>query len=186
MASGTFLTKLSPEAVRDISVSANPDLSDHPEFAAVVEYWRGKHHDGRIPHRGHIDPLELKEHLGSLFIAEADIDADDFRYRLMGTDFIAFMGGDYTGKLMREVYSASEPPYHDGALFLYQRCVCEVMPIYVRADIVHENLNLYAFDAIQLPISSDGHSVDMVLGKICIYRDGEVLKRSPFAVDPIS
>ena len=38
-----------------------------------------------MPLRKDIDPLELKDHLGSLNIIECLPERDDFRYRLIGT-----------------------------------------------------------------------------------------------------
>lgn len=75
-------------------------------------YWSSKiGADGAIPLRSDIEPLEMVEILPSIAIIEA-VDGR-WRYRLIGTRIVEFVGRDSTGKYFDELhFDRAEPIWH--------------------------------------------------------------------------
>lgn len=93
----------------------------HIEHRRLVE-WACQHFDPQldgVPFRA-LDPLDLKEALGTLVILEASEDFSDFRYRLYGTRVVEAFGKDLTGKSSRTLDTESTrnvlPQYRSAAL----------------------------------------------------------------------
>ena len=83
----------------------DPDVADNPRLAALKAYWDRKRGDRRMPLRSSIDPLELKDHLGSLVMIDVLEGAADFRMRVVGTSIVGALGRDSTGKLLSSLKS---------------------------------------------------------------------------------
>ena len=81
-----------------------------PVVHRLYDYWQAKGGaEGRIPWRRDIDPLALAEILPNLMIVEA-IDGR-WRYRLIGTRIVEFVGHDSTGKHFDELGSDHSAPF---------------------------------------------------------------------------
>jgi len=83
-----------------------------PVVHRLYDYWQAKGGaEGRIPWRRDIDPLELAEILPNLAITEA-VDGR-WRYRLIGTRIVEFVGRDSTGRYFDELeFDRKEPFWH--------------------------------------------------------------------------
>jgi hypothetical protein len=75
-------------------------------------YWQSKAGDaGALPYRSDIEPLELVDILPHLAIIEA-VDGR-WRYRLIGTRIVEFVGRDSTGRFFDELrFDRAEPIWH--------------------------------------------------------------------------
>jgi hypothetical protein len=148
----------------------------YPDLARVRAYWEAKRGDRVAPRRADIDPIDLKDVLPRVMLADvvarpapltetADRDpgaADemlDFRYRLAGTAISSVHGDDATGKGPRDFTPAAY-----GALIHAHYCAA----VRRRAPLLHlivldtcERSRSYA--RIILPLSERGSTVDMLM-----------------------
>ncbi|HLZ65862.1 MAG TPA: PAS domain-containing protein [Aliidongia sp.] len=83
-----------------------------PVIHRLHDYWLSKGGaEGRIPQRSDIDPLELVDILPNLAIIE--VVEGRWRYRLIGTRIVEFVGRDSTGKYFDELeFDRMEPFWH--------------------------------------------------------------------------
>lgn len=163
---GQPFTNMHRDNVVDLEILPDPDLSDRPDFQALHSFWQHKRQQRPVPLRRDIDPLELREHLGSLFLAEALPDFEDFRYRLIGTNLTSVMGQEYTGKTLRETFASCDQVFIDGAIDLYRRIVLENVIVRNKGRLIWTAKEYLHYDILHLPLSSDGTCTDMVMGKM--------------------
>ncbi len=68
-----------------------------PAHRFLLDHWRGKCRDGRLPTRRDLDPVEMSPALGYVMILETIEDGWNFRYRLYGSRIAEHTKRDYTG-----------------------------------------------------------------------------------------
>jgi len=157
-------------------VSATPALDyatiktcAQPEAKALLrltDYWRKKSAGRALPSRDAIDPTELLVHLPWLFMAEVVEGGADYQYRLVGTSIVSANHRDLTGRSFRELYGA-DPVKLEGARLGFDLAARTRTPIYThgrafwRPDWTYDR-----FEAVFLPLSSDGSTVNVILGEI--------------------
>jgi hypothetical protein len=144
----------------------NPDISDNQRFQDLVAYWQAKHRQRALPMRQDIDPLELKEHLGSLNIIECLPGLTDFRYRLIGTMIAEAYGRDSTGKTVRELYSVEDPEYCEFLLGIYREVATRQLIARIRANLRPVNKNYRSADSLLLPLDGGEGSVTAILNEV--------------------
>lgn len=98
----------------------DPHVYDEPRHRGLRDWWDEKGGDRAMPQRSEVDPVELREHLGSLVLIECLPDLDDFCYRLIGAEVVNANGRDSTGSTMRELYRDSDSEYQDFLLDVYR------------------------------------------------------------------
>lgn len=129
---------------------------------ALLDYWRGKCSAGRLPARADIDPLELRGLLGNINLIEV-VRQDDgsrrFRYRLFGTEFVFYHGGDLTGQWVDEIGNAV---YRQQLVGLYEHVVATGATPMLSYDYILDSRR-HRFQAVILPLASDGREIDMIL-----------------------
>lgn len=147
--------------VRHITSVAESDLDSR--LSGLIGYWAGKRQGRRFPARADFDPLELKPLLGHLLMVDVVREPEDtlrFRYRLFGSEFVFYHGGDLTGRWLDEIAN----PGFRNELLDYYRSVAnggEIRTIsydYIVGDKRHR------FQAVLLPLAADGKTVNIVLG----------------------
>lgn len=143
-------------------------------LVALAGYWRTKHVDGRLPRRADIDPAEIKAHLPMLFLIDVlengrGSGEREFRYRLIGTELAVVNGRDSTGKTFTQVYGedARQLARMDqviGAVVDTQRPVLIAGEMFWRPDRAFRPV-----EGLLLPLSSDGKTVDVLIGEIAVF-----------------
>src|SRR3546814_8726800 len=93
------------------SIAADGALPDSADgrLQRFLDYWRSKCQADRLPHRRDIDPTEIIPLLAAIFLM--DVEAGDFRFRLVGQDIVTRYGalkGRQLGELMRSEEHTSE------------------------------------------------------------------------------
>ncbi len=144
----------------------DPDLSDNPRFQDLLAYWREKRGDRALPLRKAIDPLELKQHMGSLNIIECLPGLADFRYRLIGTNITAAYGRDSTGKTVRELYAQDDPEYCDFLLGIYREVAMRGVIARLRGSLRPVNKTYRLFDSLLLPLDGGEGEVAWILNEV--------------------
>lgn len=132
----------------------------------LLAYWREKRTvrgaGRRFPARADIDPLDLRSLLGNINLIDVVRGADAkprFRYRLFGSEFVFYHGGDLTGVWVDEI---PNPVYRDELNALYMMVVNTGATPMVSYDYLLESRR-HRFQAIILPLATDGDTVDMIL-----------------------
>lgn len=146
--------------------SINPDLSDNRSFADLYSYWLYKKNGRELALRRDFDPLELKAHLGSLFIAEPIEDGRNFRYRLIGTGLTEVHGRDFTGKSVLDLLGSVDPDAGKSIVAAYRKVLRDKVALRAQGRVVWAGKEFISFDSLHLPLSSDGSRADIVLGKL--------------------
>lgn len=153
-------TRLLPRG-RHIIPVAEDELD--PRLQEVLHYWHGKRRGRRFPSRADIDAIELKPVLGNILLVDVVSQADDterFRYRLFGTEFIFYHGRDMTGRWLDEIANTG---FRDELIGLYREVVHAGEMRTLSYDYLVDNRR-HRFQAVLLPLSTDGRQVDIVLG----------------------
>ena len=150
----------------DLVAEANPDLSDDPDLADLRDYWERKRAGRALPRRADIDPIEMKHHLGHLFLAEPLPDFSDFRYRLIGTHIVAVRGRDPTGKTVMETFAKVSPEMGQAVTAGYRRVLRERIVLRVRGRLILGRRDWVRFDSLHLPLAVNGDEAGMILGKL--------------------
>jgi len=152
--------------IGEVWSETDPDLLPHSDLAALRDYWAGKRCDGDdLPRYGAIDPLELKPHLGHLFVARMLDDRSDFRYRLIGTAIAQAHGVDFTGRTVADALGTRQPGFARDVIRAYKVCLREGVPLLAGGKVVWTEKDFLDFRALHLPCSSDGTRRDIVFGK---------------------
>lgn len=139
-----------------------PESELDPRLKGLLDYWRGKCSPGRLPARADIDPLELKSLLGNINLIEVVREADGsrrFRYRLFGTEFVFYHGGDLTGQWVDQIGNAV---YRQQLVGLYEHVVATGATPMLSYDYILDSRR-HRFQAVILPLASDGREIDMIL-----------------------
>lgn len=134
---------------------------DH-RLRALLQYWRDKCVDGRLPARRDIDPLDLRGLLGNINLIDVVPQSDGgrrFRYRLFGTEFAFYHGGDLTGQWVEDIANAV---YRAQLVGLYTMVVEQRVTPMVSYDYLLESRR-HRFQAVILLLAGDGMAVDMIL-----------------------
>jgi hypothetical protein len=124
---------------------------------------------GPFPGRKDLDPVEIScALLPRLFLLDLVNGGEDARYRLIGTAVVACTGRDATGSLVSELYRKDEDmlaKYREAI----HRVVNEKQPLYAAGSASWiKDRQCSQFECVFLPLATDGQTVDMILGGICI------------------
>jgi hypothetical protein len=144
----------------------DPDISDNPRFQDLVAYWQAKCGERALPLRRDIDPLQLKQHLGSLNIIECLPGLGDFRYRLIGTNVVAAYGRDSTGKTVREIYAVEDPEYCAFLLGIYHEVAMRRVMARLTVNLRPVNKTHRMADSLLLPLDGGDGSVGFILNQV--------------------
>jgi hypothetical protein len=124
----------------------------HEILKKLHGYWLAKKQHRLAPARTDIDPAELRHMLPYLFMVDVENRPLRYRFRLVGTAIVSSFGLDITGRYLDEVgfrvVATGEPSCH-------------------QVHFTRGNGRFLAYERLILPLSSDGRSVDMLLGGIC-------------------
>jgi hypothetical protein len=134
------------------------DLQD-PLLRQLHAYWLEKRGNRAMPARADIDPLDMRFILGSLTLVDVLYAPLRFRIRLHGTDHVHRAGYDLTGKMLDEL------PVSEFRQFAKSSFTATVETRVPRAGIRDRVMDgrIYRYEALLLPLSSDGGAVDMLL-----------------------
>jgi len=149
---------------RDVAPQAAvaPDVATSlrdPRLRRFYEYWVGKCGARRMPARRDLDPLEFPYMLGNLMLVDVLRDPQRFRVRLHGTNVVARMHYDMTGKLLDEV------PRPEWRAYILDRCralAASGEPLLLTNDLMLDGWTS-RYEALWLPLADDGVRVDVLV-----------------------
>lgn len=146
----------------EAGATADPELAfREPQLKALHEIWQGRCRGRRVPARADFDPIDLKTHLGNLFLIDVERTPLRFRVRLIGTRITTVVQRDVTGMYLDQIYAGKLFE----SLFEALSWVADARaPLRVHSRAGHPRNPFYLYEGLLLPLSADGETVNMVLG----------------------
>ena len=139
-----------------------PPALDDPRFRVLWDYWLGRRRDGRLPGRGDIDPLDLRQVLGHVYLIDV-VRAGAvlrFRHRLWGTKALALFGEEHTGKFVDELGF----PGASRIQATLEEMVRTRRPHFWQRPLPPDRqLDFFSYRRLALPLATDGETVDQVI-----------------------
>lgn len=142
----------------------SPSVLYRRKHRALYGYWQGKRPaPDRLPARQHIDPAEIPELLGFLWMTDVVHTGEGvrFRERLVGTRMGTLYGRETTGLYFEEIYSGA---HLRRQLDTYTAIVEAGRPHLSRLGVPHPKRDFLIYDRLILPLATDGTTVDLLIG----------------------
>ena len=136
------------------------DRFDNDRLRELRDIWELKRNGRAMPSRADFDPLDLKQDLGWIVLVDVENGPTRFRYRLIGTKITELVGRDATGAYLDELYPAS---VQEIATMSFRKLLTSRRPNRILGTMHHAKKGHLNFEAIDLPLSSDGETVDMIM-----------------------
>jgi hypothetical protein len=135
-------------------------------ITAAFDYWRSRHgDDGALPGRKSIDPVDMRSFLADICLYEVQQTPIRFRYRVAGTQIVARMEHDFTGRWLDEVHPRFVgSPAHDEFVAVARRAL--PYAYYRGIPLFHTDRNYAIMERILVPLAQDGVTVDMMLAVV--------------------
>lgn len=133
----------------------------------LLALWESRCTGGQLPGRKNFEMEELARFGGRIALVDVELSPERFRFRLIGSRITGMLGRDSTGLYLDELYSSEK---YDLAVEGYRRCLAHRRPVPARGRMVHANKDFLEFEAIDLPLASDGWNVDMIMKGAEYYR----------------
>lgn len=131
----------------------------HEFIAELYKIWLTWGEEGKLPGRKDFDPIDLAKYLRNVSLVDVDHENQDFRYRLLGTAAVEFRKWDPTGKSVKEGFIGET--YHR-SWNNYSFVVESKSFLYDCATVPAPSGFLVSDEALFLPLSNDGDTVDMI------------------------
>lgn len=140
------------------------ECASDPDLRRLLIDWQTWRGDRRMPSRADFRPEIVNYLLGRLMLLDVETDSASgksrLRYRLVGSNMTRDRGFDLTGRLLEE---HPDPAFAATAPGIYGQVVAARQPLWTSLNRVSDLGLPYRFDALILPLSSDGETVDKVL-----------------------
>ncbi len=124
----------------------------------LFQYWDEKRGHRPAPSRDDIDPGQMVEFLPNVFLIDVEEEPRRYRIRLMGTALVHWSGRDLTGCHVDEIT--------DQVLGALDELVTTWEPWLVTGEYEKKTDRVILYELLALPLSSDGATVNMLLGGI--------------------
>ncbi len=126
------------------------------------EYWQKERGKRALPARNDIDPVALRFILGHLLLLDVLSEPPLFRIRLQGTELERWMGGNFTGRTIDQLPS---PQLRSAAAQCLTSAVEARTPYHRIGEEIVDDIPR-RFEALILPLSSDGTVINMLLAAV--------------------
>lgn len=135
---------------------------EHAGLARLLRYWR-RIGGGALPSRSDLDPIDIPDLLKNLVLVDVEHAPVRFRVRLSGTRVDDMFGRNYTGCYLDDIHSGY---FERDILQDYAEVVALKRPHLASRSILLKDASWLHYERLLLPLSSDGLSVDMLLGGV--------------------
>jgi hypothetical protein len=166
-----------PERLTGVASEIDPTELANPTLAFLRAYWDMKRGGRPMPSRADIRVSDLKEHLSWVMLVEVMDGMMDFRYRLVGTLVTQYFLFDATGKTVKEAFATSNEGAIKAVEAMFRKTARDRMPMRAHGHAGWIAADFEAFDAIYLPLSDDGETVNMILHAFVFDRPSVLMAR---------
>lgn len=165
-----------------IQAEVNPGPLDNPPLEFLRSYWLRKRGDRAMPARKDMVPSELKKYLDSLVMIDVLPDMADFRYRLIGTAVTQYFLVDPTGKSVAETWAPMGSSAVDRIIANLRAVARERACTHLWGAVDWFGRGAETVDALYLPLSDDGETVNMIVNMF-IFDRRNVLRERQIAIE---
>ena len=162
---------------------ATIDAVEEANLRSLYGYWQRIRGARPVPLRTDFDPLDVPKLLKDLFLVEVH-GADPpwrFRYRLAGTGISDFVGADYTGRFIDEVFPS---PARAIVQRFYSAPVRCRRPVYSSTRLVVPGSTFpKQISRLILPLTSDGQRIDLLVSGQHYNREQRPLSKITYLSD---
>jgi hypothetical protein len=131
-----------------------------PLLRQLHEDWQARRRGRPLPARADFDPIDLKYVLGKLLLVDVLREPLQFRFRLVGTELVKRLGVDLTGRTLDDY---PDPEYREFLRQRYTAAVTARRPLSsIQTRLILDG-RLRRYEALLLPLASDGVTVDMLM-----------------------
>jgi hypothetical protein len=144
---------------------ALPDSADG-RLQRFLDYWRSKCQADRLPHRRDIDPTEIIPLLAAIFLM--DVEAGDFRFRLVGQDIVTRYGA-LKGRKLGELMAGDELAE---TIAEHRHCVQARLPVYAENTMKSAGAGDWLlYQRLLTPLAGDDGAAVATLAGVMVFRD---------------
>ena len=166
-----------PQDALNTVTEIDPPNFTYPVCTFLRDYWESKRRGRAMPSRADISPSQLKEHLGWVMIVDVMPGSRDFRYRLIGTLVTQYFSGDSTGKTVMEAFAPNGEAVAKSVNSVFRKSARDKCVVRTAGDANWLMDGMEEFEAIHLPLSDDGETVNHILHAFVCDRDKMLLAR---------
>lgn len=130
-----------------------------------------------MPSRADIRPSDLRRCLDSIAMIDVLDGGAEFRYRVVGTLLTQYFLADPTGKTLTEAWPNVASAIAERSRANLMRIVQMRVPVYVSGRLDWPAVGPESFELLSMPLSDDGHNVNMVLSIFSFERNRALLDR---------
>lgn len=157
------------EAMGDALTRIASEL-EYDGLAELLRYWQlvGR---GGLPGRADIDPADIPQLLSNVILIDVQRAPIRFLVRLCGTEVDRLLGRNFTGCYLDDM---AVPYFERDILLDYAEVVLHKKPSLTRRTISRPKGDWLTYQRLLLPMSSDGWTVDKLLGGLYGQSAGDV------------
>ncbi|WP_119422058.1 PAS domain-containing protein [Desertibaculum subflavum] len=137
-----------------------------PRLLELRRYWDEIRGDRPMPRRADIRPEDIRTLLPNIVLIDVQPEPLRLRYRLIGTEITRTMQRDSTGKYYDEIYS---PDLLAEIYRTFRQVIARKAPLRTFGTAFYPDKNYYSYETLNLPLSEDGTTINMVLGMLVFH-----------------
>lgn len=153
--------------IHQLRIDSDPSVFG--DFKSLIEIWQNAAKSAPVPVWRDFDFRDFVGWHGNLAVADV-IEPFDLRYRIWGSDITNLLGKDMTGHLFSEAYNTA-----DWGIVVETISNVLSRPCfnYLWGPLPRTSRQFVSFQAVDLPMSSSGERVDMIMHAMLPIRYGE-------------
>lgn len=132
----------------------------HPKLRALKLHWEDRKAGADLPHVDAIDPIDLQDHLGHLFMIRVDPGKSEYTYSLIGTTITEILGRDSTGMRVQDTFPDGHP-----IVEMYDYVCRNRVPIRTHGQLNWVDKDYKRFESVMLPLTDDDGAIVKILGE---------------------
>jgi len=147
-------------------VVENADSLSSERLQRLYRHWAKLKADRFAPARGDLNPSEMKDQLGWIWLMDVVDGGEDFRFRMGGDRVVQFFGRRLSGETLKNVVPAA-PAFFGRFLDLVTMATQKRAPVAGGpAQTAYQPRAYLEVEALLLPLSDDGANVTGIMGAI--------------------
>lgn len=152
------------EPYREGEAELRARLARWPQLVNFFAYWRAKRGSRPFPQRRDIDPIELRQVLPNILLAELVPPEGRIRFRIVGSKLAEHYGQDFSGQFLDELdYGAALAAVRRE----YEETIRTGQPQFSEMEYWNYAGRHFRIRRLLLPLSEDQKFVNMIIG-VCL------------------